>query len=237
MQRELTLIVRLMHRFVRPAVLLVVIAAMVWGYHALDLPHRMTVAGMRALVDSHAPYGPLVFMTVCVAGIFLHVPEIVLIAIGGVLFGSVHAFAYGWVASLIGATSTFLLVRYVARDYFQRALRGPLVRLRALDERLERNGFWTVLVLRLVLFLAPPLNWALGATRVRVPHYVAGTALGVVPGIATTVFFADSIANRPPGSDVLSPGVLLGAVLVIALVATATFAARRLGGRPPAPSA
>ena len=226
-----------MHRLVRPLVLLVAVAGMVAAYRALELSDRMTVAGMRALVDSHAPYGPLVFMGVCIAGIFLHVPEIVLIAIGGVIFGSVRAFAYGWVASLIGATSTFLLVRYVARDYFQRALRGPLARLRALDERLERNGFWTVLVLRLVLFMAPPLNWALGATRVRVPHYVAGTALGVVPGIATTVFFADSIANRPPGSQVLSPGVVLVAVLVIALVATATFASRRLGSRPQAPPA
>jgi uncharacterized membrane protein YdjX (TVP38/TMEM64 family) len=226
-----------MRRFLRPIVLLLVVAGMVWAYGGLGFSRHMTIEGMRALVDAHAPYGPLVFMGVCVAGIFLSVPEIVPIAIGGVLFGSVRAFAYGWVASLVGATGTFLLVRYVARDYFQAALRGPLARLRALDDRLERNGFRTVLVLRLVLFLAPPLNWALGATRVRAPHYIAGTALGVVPGIATTVFFADSIANRPPGSTILSPGVVAGAVLVIALLATATFASRRLGGRAPAPPA
>ena len=36
-------------------------------------------------------------------------------------------------------------------------------------------------------------------------------------------------------SQVLSPGVVLGAVLVIALVATAAFASRRLGSRPQAP--
>lgn len=76
-----------MRRLVRPLVLLLVVAAMVTAYQGLDLSHRMTVAGMRALVDDYGPYGPLVFMAVCVAGIFLHVPEIVLIAIGGVLFG------------------------------------------------------------------------------------------------------------------------------------------------------
>ena len=35
-------------------------------------------------------------------------------------------------------------------------------RLRALDDRLERHGVATVVLLRLLLFLAPPLNWALG---------------------------------------------------------------------------
>jgi phospholipase D1/2 len=191
----------------------------------------MSVEGMRALVDSHAPYGPLIFMAMLVAGVFTHVPmmEILLIAVGGVLFGGFRAFVYGWAGSLVGATSTFLLVRYVGRDYVQRALSGRFVRLRALDERLARNGFWTVFALRLVLVLAPPLNWGLGLTRVGIQHYVAGTALGVVPGIAITVFFADSIANHPPGSGVLSPRTALGAVLIIAAVAAAGTARRLLG--------
>jgi uncharacterized membrane protein YdjX (TVP38/TMEM64 family) len=220
-----------MRRFLRPVLLVLFIAGVVWAYGGLDLGRYMTREGMQALVDSAGPYGPLVFMAVCIAGIFMHLPEIVLIAIGGMVFGGLEAFAYGWVACLIGTTCTFFIVRYFARDHFQRALAGRFARLRALDERLARNGFWTVLGLRLVLFLAPPLNWVLGATRVRPQHYVAGTALGIIPGMATTVFFADSIANRPPGSAVLSPRVALGALLVMAVVATASVASRRLLGR------
>jgi uncharacterized membrane protein YdjX (TVP38/TMEM64 family) len=224
-----------MRRLLRPIVLLAVVGGMVWAYRALGLRERLTIDGMRALVDAHGPYGPLVFMAVCVAGIFLHVPEIVLIALGGVVFGAVPAFAYGWAASLIGATATFLLVRYVARDRFQAALGGRLARLRALDDRLERHGFRTVLVLRLVLFLAPPLNWALGATRVPAAQYVAATALGVVPGIATTVFFADAIANRPAGSGGLSPALLAGGAMAVVL-AVGAVVRRRVGG-PSAPPA
>ena len=218
-----------MRRVVPPVVVLVVVGVLVWTYRALGFSERMTIDGMRALVDAHEPYGPLVFIAVCVAGIFLHMPEIVLIAIGGVLFGSVRAFAYGWIASLIGATATFLLVRYVLQEHFQKVLQGRLARLRTLDDRLERHGFRTVLALRLVLFLAPPLNWALGATRVRVPHYVAGTAIGVVPGIATTVFFADSIANRPEGAGLWTPGVAAGVAIVILLIVAAAVVRRRLG--------
>src|SRR6516164_11553105 len=44
-------------------------------------------------------------------------------------------------------------------------------RLRALDERITRNGFGTVLVLRLVFGMAPMLNWGLGLTGVRLLHF------------------------------------------------------------------
>jgi uncharacterized membrane protein YdjX (TVP38/TMEM64 family)/isoprenylcysteine carboxyl methyltransferase (ICMT) family protein YpbQ len=209
----------------RPLLFGFFIAGVVWTSWKLDLPHHMSVDGMRALVDSHAPYGALVFMAVIVLGICTRVPMLaqLLIAVGGVLFGGLLAFAYGWVASLIGTTVTFLLVRFVARDYVERALSGRLARFRALDDRLARNGFWTVFVLRLVGVLAPPLNWGLGLTGVRLRHYVAGTALGIVPGLAITVFFADAIANGTPGSGVLSLGIALDPVLVLRSVAVLAF--------------
>jgi len=218
----------------RALVFALALAGAAWVYWGLDLPRHTSVEGIRALVESHAPYGPLVYMAIVVAGIFVHVPMMgtVLVAVGGVLFGGL-AFVYAWVAALAGTTATFLIVRYVARDYVQRALNGPLARLRALDERLTRNGFWTVLGLRCVLFLAPPLNWEIGLTGVRFRHYLAGTALGLVPGMAMTVFFADSIATRLPISRVLSPSTVVAAVIVIAVVAAATRTRRGRSAAPP----
>lgn len=219
-------------RRLRPVLLVLLVAGGVWAYLRFDFGPHLTLDGMRTLVEAHGPYGPLVFIGVCIAGIYLHVPEIALIALGGMLFERTHAFAYGWIASVLGSTSTFLLVRYFARDAFRRSLSTRFVRLRALDAKLERHGFVTVLLLRLVLFLAPPLNWAIGATGVRVHHYVGGTALGVVPGIAATVFFADSITNRGPNEPLLSAKTVVGALLVAALLVAATIAGRRLLGGP-----
>jgi len=208
----------------RPVVLVVLIAVLVWAYASVDVGRHMSREGMQALLASAGPYGPILFMAVCVAGIFLHFPEVVLVALGGIALGAPKAFVYGWIACLIGATATFLVVRYVGRDWVQRGLATRFPRLRALDDRLEQHGFRTVLVLRLLLFMAPPLNWVLGATRVRLPQYVAGTALGTLPGMATTVYFADAIANRPHGA--LGPALV--ALLAIALVATARVLRRRL---------
>jgi uncharacterized membrane protein YdjX (TVP38/TMEM64 family) len=154
-----------------------------------------------------------------------------------VLFGGPLAVVYGWIGAVVGTTVTFLLVRYVAGDAFQRTLARRFGRLQALDERLARNGFATVLVLRLLLCLAPPLNWTLGATRVGVQQYVAGTALGVVPGIAIAVYLAESIASREPGAPLLTPGTVAAALLIVGLLVTAAIAGRRLGGGEPGPQA
>jgi uncharacterized membrane protein YdjX (TVP38/TMEM64 family) len=207
-------------------------AVLAWLAYAADLTRHASLEGMRALIEAYHPYGPLTFMAVCVAGMQVYVPPIVLIAVGGMLFQGVHAFAYAWLGMLLGATATFVLVRYFARDHFQRMLARRFARLRTIDERLERNGFSTVLGLRLVLFLAPPLNWALAATRVRACHYVGATALGIVPGVAATVFFADTL-TRGDG-NVFSPRVLAAVGLLVALVAAAAVAGRRVlgAGRP-----
>jgi hypothetical protein len=73
----------------RPLLLGLVLAGIVWAAWQFDLPRYMGVAGMRALVDAHAPYGPLVFMAIVVAGLFTRVPMMgtVLVAVGAVLFG------------------------------------------------------------------------------------------------------------------------------------------------------
>ena len=203
-----------------PLLLGLVLAGIVWAAWRLDVVRYMSVAGMRELVDAHAPYGPMLFMAIVIAGLFTRVPMMgtVLVALGAVLFGGLAAFAYGWLAVIIGTTAIFVLVRSVARDYAKRTLDARFVRLRALDERITRNGFRTVLVLRLIFGMAPMLNWGLGLTGVRLLHCIAATALGIVPNLAVAVFFADTIANRLSGSGTLLPWIVVAGIPVLVTI-------------------
>ena len=214
-----------MRRLMRPAIFLLAIAALAWVSHLLDLRSHLSVAAMRALVDACDPFGPVVFMAVLVAGLLLHLPGIVFVALGGMLFGKTAGFLYGWIAGVAGATLCFVIGRYLARDWVQSSLeKRPL--LAALDGRLQRNGVRTVILLRLVLFLAPPLNWAIGTSRVRLADYVTGTALGLLPGVFTTVLFADSIVAREANAAG-EPTSMLPAGLALAVFVGAAVVGRR----------
>jgi uncharacterized membrane protein YdjX (TVP38/TMEM64 family) len=204
----------------------------IFGAHLLELDRLLEVEAMRELVGRYGQAGPLLFIGVCVVALLLHLPEAVLIAIGAMLFGPLHGFAYGWVAAVAGSTLTFLVARHLARETVQSSLRGRLGRLRDVDSRFQTHGFQLVLLLRLVLFLAPPLNWAMGATSVRLRDYVAGTALGVVPGIALTVYLGGSIAQADSYRDLLTVAHLLPGALLLALMVAAGIAGRRLLARP-----
>jgi len=228
-----------MRRSVRPvlgAAAFVTVVVVLWR---LDLWSRVTVESMRALVDAWEPLGPLVFIAVFIAGFFIPGPEIVLVALGGVLFGATWGFVYSWIAALLGTTLAFVLVRYTAQAWVQRALRDRLPRLRAFDDRLERHGVVTVVVLRLLLFLAPPLNWALGASRVATADFVLGTALGIVPGMGLTVYLADRVTDAGSATELLTVEILGPAIVLAILIVSGAAVAQRLlrgsAGRPREP--
>ena len=213
---------------VRAVLAVAAVVAVVLGLLRLDLWGRITVESMRALVDAWQPLGPLVFIAVFITGFFIPGPEIVLVALGGVLFGAIWGFVYSWIASVAGTALAFLLVRYTAQAWVQRALRDRLPRLRALDDRLARHGVVTVVVLRLLLFLAPPLNWALGASRVGTADYVLGTALGIVPGIGLTVYLADRVTDAGSTTELLTVEILGPAIVLAILLVSGAAIGHRL---------
>ena len=65
---------------------------------------------------------------------------------------------------MIGAAAAFLIGRTLGRD-FAASLIGD--KLKRYDDAIERNGFATVLYLRLVYFPFTPLNFGMGLTKVR----------------------------------------------------------------------
>ncbi len=216
-----------MKRFLKPIAGLLVLVVLTWTIKYYILAHYFNLETIRSIVQSLVPYGPLVFIGLCIAAILFHLLEVVFIAIGGVLFGGTGGFALGWIGSPVGSTGSFLRARNCLREALQRAVSSRFKRVQALDERLEHRGFQTVLALRLMLFMAPPLNWAIGVTRVRFRHYILGSALGVIPCIAVTSYAADSIVRAGSFSAAFTPGTLLLFSLVLLLLILISIAASR----------
>jgi uncharacterized membrane protein YdjX (TVP38/TMEM64 family) len=217
-----------MPRLLRAALVAIVIAAVLTTMRRLHLTDHLSIERMRALVGDAGPFGPLVFIGIFISGFFLPGPEMISVAFGGVLFGTVWGFVYSWIACVIGTALPFILVRYGAQEWAQRALHDRFPRFRALDDRLEHHGVLTVALLRLVFFLAPLLNWSLGATRLLLRDYVLGTAIGILPGIGLTVFLADRIAEAGFSRELLTLDVIGPAAALAVLIGIGVAVGHRM---------
>ena len=96
--------------------------------------------------------------------------------------------------------------------------RKPLQRLlgenlRRRDRKLEHRGIITVALIRKVP-VAPftIVNMAMGASAIRFRDFVAGTALGMVPGIAAFALVGDGLMRVWREPNIVNVSIVIGAV-------------------------
>ena len=100
------------------------------------------------------------------------------------------------IGATLGATLAFLIARYFARSFFEDIVERKYPKIRDYDEKLEKNGFMTVLIFRLIpLFPFNGLNFALGLTKVKTRDYFLATLIGIIPGTFAYVYLGNSIAE------------------------------------------
>jgi uncharacterized membrane protein YdjX (TVP38/TMEM64 family) len=157
-----------------------------------------TQKALSQFLDRAGFWAPLVFMLVYTVGVCLFIPGSLLTALGATLFGAYWGFGYVWVGAMAGATMAFWIGRTLGRD-FAASLIGE--RLKRYDEAIERNGFATVLYLRLVYFPFTLMNFGMGLTRVKFRDYLLGTGLGILVGTFIFTFFIGTIKEVWAGGD------------------------------------
>jgi uncharacterized membrane protein YdjX (TVP38/TMEM64 family) len=150
----------------------------------------LTREALGHFLESAGFWAPMIFMLVYAAGICLFVPGTLLTALGAAIFGPYWGFLYVWIGAMIGASAAFWIGRTLGRE-FAASMIGD--RLKKYDEAIERNGFATVLYLRLVYFPFTALNFGMGLTRVRFWDYFFGTGLGIIVGTFIFTFFIGTL--------------------------------------------
>lgn len=150
----------------------------------------LTADQLSRFLESAGLWAPLVFVLIYTAGVCLFVPGTLLTGLGAAIFGPYLGFVYVWIGAMLGAGAAFIIGRTLGRE-FAASLIGD--RLKRYDAAIERNGFATVLYLRLVYFPFTPMNFGMGLTRVRFWDYIAGTGLGIIVGTFIFTFFIGTL--------------------------------------------
>ncbi|HWP49481.1 MAG TPA: TVP38/TMEM64 family protein [Candidatus Limnocylindrales bacterium] len=166
-------------------------------------------------LESAGIWAPLIYIVIYTVGVCLFVPGTVLTALGAAIFGPYWGFLYVWLGAMAGSSVAFFIGRTLGRD-FAASLIGD--RLKKYDDAIARNGFATVLYLRLIYFPFTPLNFGMGLTRVRFLDYFFGTALGILVGTFIFTFFVGTLKEVLASGDwsqLLSVKVLFSLVLFV----------------------
>jgi len=174
-----------------------------------------TPAALRSFVAAAGIWAPVVFIVIYAAGVCLFLPGTLLTALGAAVFGAYWGFVYVWIGAMIGAGAAFWIGRTLGREVAA-SLVGD--RLQKYDDAIERNGFATVLYLRLVYFPFTPMNVGMGLTKVRFRDYIAGTGLGIVVGTFIFTFFVGTVRDvwaSGAWGELLSVKVLLAVSLFV----------------------
>ena len=147
-----------------------------------DIAKFLNKEYVTSFVQSFGIYAPLSYMFIfAVATIFL-VPATPLSLLAGVLFGILEGTLYACIGAAIGALISFTLARLLGRDWVEQKINQHFSGLKKYDQKLEEEGFFTVLFLRLVpIFPFAVLNYAIGLTRTKVRDFFFGTLLGIIP--------------------------------------------------------
>ncbi len=152
----------------------------------------LTADALGRFLDAAGFWAPLLFMLVYAVGVCLFIPGTLLTGLGAAIFGAYWGFLYVWVGAMFGASGAFWIGRTLGRE-FAASLIGD--KLKRYDDAIERNGFATVLYLRLVYFPFTPMNFGMGLTKVHFWDYFFGTGLGIIVGTFVFTFFIGTLKD------------------------------------------
>ena len=175
---------------IKAAVLLLFIVAALATVRCTALRSYLSPEALGRFLETAGIWAPLVFILVYTAGVCLFVPGTLLTGLGAAIFGAYWGFVYVWIGAMAGASLAFLIGRRLGRP-FAASLIGD--KLRRYDDAIARNGFATVLYLRLVYFPFTPMNFGMGLTKVRFWDYFAGTGVGILVGTFIFTFFIGTL--------------------------------------------
>jgi uncharacterized membrane protein YdjX (TVP38/TMEM64 family) len=166
-------------RLARPALVVAAVAAvvvLVWSSGVVD--QVRDEERLRSTIEDAGVFGPVLFLALMVGLVPLNVPGLVFVIPATTLFGTAGGVALSLVGGFLASAVGIVGARRLGHEAV--AARIP-ARVRRLEERVSRRGFWTVVVARSCTFLMQPVDWLFGLSSLPMRTVLAGTFVGLIP--------------------------------------------------------
>lgn len=168
-----------------------------------------TAVQLRDWATSLGAWFPLAFLGAHIVVTVFPFPRTAFTLAAGLLFGPALGVAIAVVASTVSALVALLLVRALGWQ-LSTLVSHPAVE--SVDARLRGRGWPAVFSLRMIPAVPfSVLNYAAGASAVRVLPYFWATLAGLIPGTSAVVFLGDALTGN------ISPLLILVSVCTAAV--------------------
>jgi uncharacterized membrane protein YdjX (TVP38/TMEM64 family) len=222
-------------RWVRVALVLLVLGALAYGYHALDLGRLADrqqmgahLAELRLWQAEAGLWGMAEFALAGTAVIILNVPCVLVILAAATLYGALGGIAMGIVTLNLASVLIYLIGRHLGRAMIMRVFGRAM---HPVERHFGHRGLISVIHLRLLFFALPPVNWFLAVMNLRLRDLTLGTLIGSLPKIALYAWLGDvvidKLAYHPEQLHWYSPELLTPMLAGIVLSLLLRFADRR----------
>jgi uncharacterized membrane protein YdjX (TVP38/TMEM64 family) len=175
-------------RVTRLTLLAVIVAALIIVRYTTSFGTSLSTARVRELVQQTGAAGVGIFLIAFAVGELLHVPGLVFVGAAVLAWGRIGGGAIAYLGAIFSVSVSFAVVRGIGGQPL-----GELKQawVRKVLAQLERRPIRTVALLRLVLWMAPAVNYALALSPVRYRDYAIGSAAGLALPVAAAAAFLD----------------------------------------------
>jgi uncharacterized membrane protein YdjX (TVP38/TMEM64 family) len=147
-----------------------------------------SVESTRDTIQAAGAWGFVLFVVVFCVGELVHIPGLVFVAAGVLVFGKLEGGLLSYVSALASVSFSFAVVRGVGGQALAEIERPLMKRILA---GLDAHPILTVAGLRTVFIMSPPLNYALALSSLRYRDYLLGSIAGLIPPFLVAVLAFD----------------------------------------------
>ncbi|MEN8135809.1 MAG: TVP38/TMEM64 family protein [Thermodesulfobacteriota bacterium] len=173
---------------------LIIIAAAITYLVSSDLGWNELHERLGALIKLSGPWAPFTYIAFYSFRSLVFFPASVLTIIAGILFGPWFGLIFTIVGENISANVSFVVGRYFVQDFAE----SVASKNRFINKtfcRTRKNGFMTVLIMRLSFVPFDLVGYFSGICNIRQKEFALGTLLGTIPGLLTYTMLGSSVAN------------------------------------------
>ena len=200
------------------------VLAAAWQWTPLHrFTDRATIVSLLSALSA-SPFGPLFIVAAYAAGGFIMFPIVILIPVTAFIYGPLLGPIYALLGCLVSALLCYVLGWKMGSEAVSR-IAGS--RSAYLSTKLAQRGFLMIALFRF-LPIAPytMVNILAGAFRMRLKDYMAGTLVGLIPGVVIMTIIENRLEKAVYQPTVWNVLALAGVASL--LLMTSVWIKRRL---------